>query len=94
MRPIDLSRKTKHFQDHPRPSQSLHCRFLRSNFRDLSKKSEPRKVDELTMCIIYKKKKIEFTVKSKTSFDELNRQLYRHLHSYLLNEAQITNEKI
>lgn len=46
------------------------------------------------MCIIYKKKKIEFNVKSKTPFEELNRELYRRLHSYLLNEAQMSNEKI
>jgi hypothetical protein len=94
MRPIDNSRRAKHFQENLRPSQSLHCRFLKSNLRDLSKRSEQRNLDELTICIIYKKKKIEFHVQNKTSFEELNRQLYQHLHAYLLHEAQLTQEKI
>lgn len=94
MRAIDGLRNAKHFQENIRPSQSLHCRFLKSNFRDLSKKTEQRKVDEITICIIYKKKKIEFSVKSKTTFQELNREMYRRLHGYLVNDAQMGGEKI
>jgi hypothetical protein len=93
MRQADLSKKGKHFQGALRPSQSLHSRLLKSGLKDQPKRSEPRTIDELTICIIYKKKKIEFTVKTHTPFPELNRQLYSHLHAHL-SEGKLSSDKI
>jgi len=45
MKAIDSSKKSKNFQTLLRPSQSLHCRFLKSNPRDLSKNREPRNLE-------------------------------------------------
>lgn len=73
MRPVDLSRKAKQFQTGLRPSQSLHTRFLKSNPNEHTRKLGPQRMDEVTVCIIFKKKKIEFCVKHKTSMGDLKK---------------------
>lgn len=45
MRPADPLKKAKHFSGALRPSQSLHCRFLKSNPKDPAKVAQPRPLD-------------------------------------------------
>jgi len=49
--------------------------------------------EEINIYIIFKKKKIQFQVKNKSTFKELNRQLYSNLYKHLLEEYQRTPEK-
>lgn len=50
-------------------------------------------IDEVAMYIIYKQSKIQFTVKNKTNFEELNKLLYSHLLKHLVTELNHSIEK-
>lgn len=41
--------------------------------------------------IIYKQNKIQFSVKAKTTFQQLNKLLYTHLIKYLLQEMHLSS---
>ena len=43
--------------------------------------------------IIYKQNKIQFSVKAKTTFQQLNKLLYTHLIKYLLQEMHLSSQK-
>lgn len=49
--------------------------------------------EEINIYIIFKKKKIQFQVKKKTPFKELNRLLYLHLHKHLIEQYPRHPEK-
>lgn len=84
MRPVDSTRKIKQFKGSLRPSQSLHARFFKSSSKELFGVMENSNPEEINIYIIFKKKKIQFQVKKKTPFKELNRLLYLHLHKHLI----------
>lgn len=67
MKTINSSQKLKHFHQ-MRPSQSLHAHLNKTIKTETAKESLKRSQDEITICIIYKKKKIQFELKTKTTF--------------------------
>jgi hypothetical protein len=69
MRTLNSDIRSKHFQASIRPSQSLHSRLARSKPTDLSQDRKKRNPDEITVCILYKKSKIQFAVKPFTTFE-------------------------
>jgi hypothetical protein len=84
------SRKSNPPNPYLRPSQSLHSRFLRSH--PLPARPTPQ-LPQLTLCILYKKRKIQFHLPSATPFAQVTEALYAHLHRYLAEDAQVPPEK-
>ncbi len=64
---LNESNNTKQFKPHLRPSQSLHSHSFNKYNKQLITK--PLKfIEEVTICILYKKHKIQFTTKLNTPF--------------------------
>lgn len=93
MKTIDSSRKLKHFQNNLRPSQSLHTRLTRSKNKQQSRDGLPKDPDQITVCILYRKKKIQFGVRNQTSFEQLSSALYKYLYQHILHETLNNFEK-
>lgn len=67
-----------------RNSQSLHAHLIKNKQKHILHERSHKNIDYITVCIIYKKKKIQFGVKSNTPFEELNRQMYQEMYDHLL----------
>ena len=79
MKHVDSASKIKRFHASLRPSQSLHSRLNKP----------PRTLptplpDSLTVCILFKKKKVNFNVEPNLPFSELLPLMFRHLKDHLL----------
>ena len=51
-----------------RNSQSLHAHLIKNKQKHLLNERVHKNIDSITVCILYKKKKIQFGVKNNTSF--------------------------
>ena len=67
-----------------RNSQSLHAHLIKNKQKHILHERSSKNIDYITVCILFKKKKIQFGVKSNTSFEDLNKQLYQELYEHLL----------
>lgn len=83
MKTVNSHKKAKIFQQSLRPSQSLHTRFAKQPHFITDSPSNPH-LPLLIVCIIYGKRKIQFYLKPNTTFEELERVLYSHLYTHLL----------
>jgi hypothetical protein len=80
MKTVDSNKQLKHPQPHLRPSHSLHGHLLKNRIKQPSGSSINKNMDTLTVCILYKKKKIQLEVKRNTCFEELNKILYKKFY--------------
>lgn len=67
-----------------RNSQSLHAHLIKNKQKHILNERSHKNIDFITVCIIYKKKKIQFGVKNNTTFEDLNKRLYSELYEHLL----------
>lgn len=80
MKTVNSTQKTKIFQPSLRPSQSLHTRLAKQQHHPYN--TAKSHIESLTVCLLYGKNKIQFNVKPRTSFHELEKALYSHLYSH------------
>lgn len=75
MKTGESTRHLMHLPHQFQSSLSLHTRIIKNKNKPPSQPIS-KNIDEIMVCIIFRKKKIQFNVKHRTTFEDLNRILY------------------
>lgn len=68
MKKSDSAKQVTSLPYNIRNSQSLHAHLIKNRQKHILHERSSKNIDCITVCLIYKKKKIQFSVKNNTTF--------------------------